>query len=1178
MAIYHLNCSYGSRQGGQSALAKLHYVLREGKYARGRDDLVLSGCGNLPPWCDGDPARLFAAADMYERANGRLYVEAEGALPIELNRQQQDELVRAFMGEFAPGLPYIYGIHAGRPSTGQPRNRHFHCLANERVNDGIRRDPEKWFRRASQRNPSAGGAPKDRSLKGHGWVDETRHRYERLVNEALERAGRPERVTAESHRDRIEHAQALGDHETAQYLLLHPAGVHIGPTASAIERGGPGRPGQPTERGDIARARAAEARRLRAEFEGIISELKDHERAAVAAARDAGVDEELVAAAQSGDPDEVVALDDATEKRREEIRASAWTVGFDDEAIDGIRREAEPERPDLGWGAVVEVAAARRKRTATAESAAGNVGLNIDAIYANAREQDEDPLYFVERVTAAREAEIAAAARAVLLDDDRIAQIRDGAEAKKAGSGWRALVAATAERRQRRDAAESTARKAGLDVDAIYAEGEERNEDALDFLMRATAKRAAQIVKAAREALFDHREIARILREAESKTAGSGLTTVIQATAERRQRLDAAESAARNVGLDVSTVYASGWKRDEDGVEFLERATAKREAEIVGAAREVWLDDAAIGRFYQEAESRKAGCGWGGVVDGTAERRRQKAAAESAARNVELDVEAVYAEAGKRDVDPVDFLRSATANRQEEIVATARAVLLDDEGIARVRGEAESTAPGSGWRAIVEATEKRRKRKLTAESAALDVGLNVDAVYATAGDRREDPVEALERESRVEHERRSQRVKRYETLVDQPGGRDIYVAWLTELDPDWRSGGEPPGELVERVLDLAASDSRLERLTRVIGDAEAASFYHGEVDTGDQVTLRQIDEGLHAAEESMRRRSVAEEQGRDPESAPPAPEANEKLRKLAWKIERAADAAEAALPTTQRNQDRPDYRVPAASNEILDHVADAATNQLYTEIVEEVRGRYDDDERRESEAQYLHHATGIEHARATRSWKASRDRPRPTRHSAEASIRKKHRSAVREAFNVAYDGAAGHGEPGTLTLAERARLARYLSEERLPFTTPYPGNPSHRLFAISDATFGAAETASGTRRVTATIAAIRSRHWYSASGRAESERTYNGNKGAGPEEARDVVIEVVERAWRDVDPMTVQAARRELDRCDSAHRYQGRSKTAQPLSHREPVGPIQTDRPGPRDVPGGSERDRGGGR
>ena len=128
-------------------------------------------------------------------------------------------------------------------------------------------------------------------------------------------------------------------------------------------------------------------------------------------------------------------------------------------------------------------------------------------------------------------------------------------------------------------------------------------------------------------------------------------------------------------------------------------------------------------------------------------------------------------------------------------------------------------------------------------------------------------------------------------------------------------------------------------------------------------------------------------------------------------------------------------------------------------------------ERRESEARHLVDATETKHARAIRSWTASRDpSPRPTRDSAEASVRKEHWSAVLEAFEVACYGVGGRGEAGALALGpdERARLARYLAEERLPRTTPYASNPSHRPLAVSDATFDTAEAAAGTRRVAET--------------------------------------------------------------------------------------------------------------
>ena len=210
---------------------------------------------------------------------------------------------------------------------------------------------------------------------------------------------------------------------------------------------------------------------------------------------------------------------------------------------------------------------------------------------------------------------------------------------------------------------------------------------------------------------------------------------------------------------------------------------------------------------------------------------------------------------------------------------------------------------------------------------------------------------------------------RYETLVEQPGGRDLYTAWVTELDRAWRRGGEPSGELVDRVLDAAQSDSRLERLTRVLEDAEAASLYRGEIDT-DQVTLQQIDERLEAAEGILRRRSVPEEQGRHLGSADPTSDATSVLGKYLSKVERAADAVEAALPTTQPNRADP---VPAVSNETLDHVEDAASENFVKDVVYEVSERYDDHERREFESRHLDTATEIKHARTMRLWMASRD-------------------------------------------------------------------------------------------------------------------------------------------------------------------------------------------------------------
>ncbi len=276
MAICHVRCSSGSRGGGQSGAAKVDYVQREGKYAPGRDDLVSSGSGNLPAWAEGDARALFAAADVYERANGRLFVEVESALPNELDAKQRGALVRAWVEELASGkLPYTYAVHAGQPKApGEAANPHVHVVLSERVNDGVARDAAGWFRRANRKDPASGGAAKDRRLKDRSWVEATRGRWERLVNAHLERAGRAERITAESHATRIERAEAAGDRATAEHLRRHPPGRHLGPAAAAMERDRAGREGRVTERGELARATAAETARLREELAAVDRQLR----------------------------------------------------------------------------------------------------------------------------------------------------------------------------------------------------------------------------------------------------------------------------------------------------------------------------------------------------------------------------------------------------------------------------------------------------------------------------------------------------------------------------------------------------------------------------------------------------------------------------------------------------------------------------------------------------------------------------------------------------------------------------------------------------------------------------------------------------------------------------------------------------------------------------------------
>ena len=839
MAIFHMHGSFGSRQNGQSALAKAAYLLRRGKYARGRDDLVDGFWGNLPAWCADVGLALFEAADRFERANGRLFGELEGALPCELTLGQSIELALTMAHEVtASGLPYLLVIHDGRPpAPGVPRNRHWHLAFLERINDGVRRPRERWFRRANPRDPAAGGAPKDRRLKGHEWLPNTRRRYEQLVNAALERAGYAERVTAASHRDRIARAEADGDHETAEQLRRHPAGLHVGPVASAIERGRPGRNERSTERGDLARSRKAEAARLRADLERVEGELNEHHRAAVAAARDAGVEEVLIAAAKPGDPDTVIALDGATETRRREIRAFAREQGFDDDLIHQMRRMGQPDDPSLGWTDVVESIEAYVGQVERARAL--GLPVDVDAVVADARRRDTNPVRYLVQVN-----EIWDTARLAGLSNQGLNDIYGRAEKRQAGTGWSAIEDATVERVERKSTLEAAARSFFVDVEAVYGNARDRNEDELDAIEGETAT-AQPVVLAAWAAGLDDAAIKRILDTAASEQPGSVWRAVSEATEAEAARLRAelervdgeledlmasAEAAARDAGVNLAAVADEARSDQQDVATALLVATEKRRLEILEEARAAGLDDDEIDRVRREAKPADPDLGWLAVAEETAALcKRAKAELE----RLEADIRATSTggerlDAALRDrlgeggreltiaerksiVEPVGReIRNELENREQAVAAT-------DDGAAllrKARGAAgDSTSPTT--LAAHECSVARLEHELE------------EAREAAACRRRQALREAQEKQEKAERRREG----RLQEVERNPIARVVYRRKLDDIAPGWEESEQVPNDVLDAALDhvditLAEARKRLDDRAVARLEARLATLRH----------------------------------------------------------------------------------------------------------------------------------------------------------------------------------------------------------------------------------------------------------------------------------------------------------------------------------------------------------------
>ena len=838
MAIFHMHAAFGSRQTGQSALAKAAYLLRLGKYARSRDDLVDGFWGNLPDWCD-DGLALFEAADRYERANARLFYELEGALPCELTLGQNIELALTMAHEAtASGLPYLLVIHDGRPpAPGVPRNRHWHLQFLERINDGLHRPPERWFRRANRQNPAAGGALKDRRLKGHEWLPDIRRRYEQLINAALERAGCPERVTAASHEDRIARAEADGDYETAKHLRRHPPGLHVGPVASAIERGRPGRNERSTERGDLARSREAEAARLRADLERVEGELTEHHRAAVAAARDAGVEEVLIAAAKPGDPDTVIALDGATETRRREIRAFARKQGFDDDVIHQIRRMGQPDDPDLGWTDVVESIEANVGQVERARAL--GLPVDVDAVVADARRRGTNPVRYLVQVN-----EIWDTARRAGLSNQGLNDIYGRAEQRQAGTGWSAIEDATAERVERKSTLEAAARSVFVDVEAVYRFARERHEDELDAIERETAT-AQPVVLAAWAAGLDDAAIKRILDTAASEQPGSVWRAVSEATEAEAARLRAelervdgeledlmasAEAAARDAGVNLAAVADEARSDQQDVATALLVATEKRRLEILEEARAAGLDDDEIDRVRREAKPADPDLGWLAVAEETAALcKRAKAELE----RLEADIRATSTGGERLDAALRDRLgeggRELTIAERQSIVESVgreirnelesreQAVAATDDGAAllrKARGAAGDSTPPTTL-----AAHERCVAGLVHE---------LEEVREAAACRRRQALrEAQEKQEKAER-RREGRLQEVERNFI---ARVVFRRKLDDIAPGWEESQQVPTDVLDAALDhvdvtLAAARKRLDDRAVARLEARLATLRH----------------------------------------------------------------------------------------------------------------------------------------------------------------------------------------------------------------------------------------------------------------------------------------------------------------------------------------------------------------
>lgn len=346
MAHYHCSIKTGPKG---AAADHADYIAREGRFAdvQKYGAVEAQGVGQMPAWARENPSAFWRAADTHERENGNAYREFELALPRELSRDHQLALVERFIERELGGQhAYQWALHAdqARDGGGQP---HVHVMFSDRIQDGIERGAEQYFKRANRKSPEKGGALKKSYGASKAEAAETyraiRGRWAEMQNLALEHQGFAARV---DHRSLA--AQGIHDREP---------GLHQGPAVAGIEARG-----EVSEVGSRQREQMAERQANR---EAVLEEARGLERAEDIAERVAARERrELAPLAVEASTEERAELEVKLEAdRRAQIERTAEAAGRRLERREAALQRAKPHQLAL-FARLVEQGQALKQRLA----------------------------------------------------------------------------------------------------------------------------------------------------------------------------------------------------------------------------------------------------------------------------------------------------------------------------------------------------------------------------------------------------------------------------------------------------------------------------------------------------------------------------------------------------------------------------------------------------------------------------------------------------------------------------------------------------------------------------------------------------------------------------------------------------------------------------------------------
>lgn len=224
MAIFNISIQPDK---DRSPVERYDYVLRIGKYSPDNnkdkyDDIIYGENVNMPSFSQENPRYFWECDEVYEDVNANLFRTIDFSLPYELSDEENIELAKKFAKElFGESYVYSLAIHS-KPSTDEDkRNIHCHIMFYERELDGIERKEECFFKKANSKNPSLGGAKRNREWHKYSKLYYIRQTLEAMLNEKLKEKG-IDLVSCKSLKAQRQEAIAEGNFLKAEMLDREP--------------------------------------------------------------------------------------------------------------------------------------------------------------------------------------------------------------------------------------------------------------------------------------------------------------------------------------------------------------------------------------------------------------------------------------------------------------------------------------------------------------------------------------------------------------------------------------------------------------------------------------------------------------------------------------------------------------------------------------------------------------------------------------------------------------------------------------------------------------------------------------------------------------------------------------------------------------------------------------------